>query len=741
MKRLALVLLVSVVFVPAWASAKTPGPDHLVIVSLPGITWSDLRDTTGLVALRPGARPVGALSARNASRAANIARSYLTLGAGDPAYALTKDPYTELGFEHDESFEGGEAAAAVARRSGHAARGDVVHAGVPVLRDIQRTRLYGAEVGALGGALRRAGVSRAVVSAADLAVRPSSPELRRSSVLALTDEEGVVDHGTLTGLLRADRVAPFGVSVDPDAFSAATERALASSRVVLVDTGETSRANEYVQSVARERVQAIRHAALRRADRVIGRVLAALGPRDTVFFIAPSGPTPPVFREHLAPMMASGYGFSTSSTWLTSATTRRDGMVVLSDVAPTILHLFGVKQPAAMVGTPIHVGGKRTTTTSPLVELDEASSVREHFASAAFWVISTLISVLAVLAFVVFLGRSERLYKPLVGFAYLCLAIFPAAHVIRALHFWVLGTLGAHMALYGLAVVIAVVAWRVPGPRWAGAVALMLLCAGLFATDIAMGGPLQLNGVFGHSPLVAGRFYGVSNPGYAILFCSALLGFTGLAELRGQRKLPWWTVFALILLIPVDGLPMTGADVGGLLAGVPAVAVTIALGRRIRIRWRTVFLFIALAIGVALALSFVDLLRPPEARTHLGRFAAVIASGDLHEIATIIHRKGAAALLSLTITRWTWFIPIGFAVLFLLLIRPRGVLREVLSRRPLLRSGLWGTLVAGALGFAVNDSGISIPALALAFVVPYFVLLAVDAVKPRRATEPSQALP
>jgi hypothetical protein len=135
-------------------------------------------------------------------------------------------------------------------------------------------------------------------------------------------------------------------------------------------------------------------------------------------------------------------------------------------------------------------------------------------------------------------------------------------------------------------------------------------------------------------------------------------------------------------------------------------------------------------------LGFADLLRPPEARTHLGRFAELLLTGDAGELGTVLQRKGAASLKSLTVTRWTYFIPVGVAVLVLLLLRPRGVLRDVLSRRPLLRAGLWGTLVAGVLGALVNDSGVSIAAVALAFTVPYLALIAVDAVEPRKPLPP-----
>src|SRR5206468_8995789 len=60
------------------------------------------------------------------SRIANIERGYLTLGAGDPAYALSDDIDTEFGFEHDETFENGKAARSEEHTSELQSRSDLV---------------------------------------------------------------------------------------------------------------------------------------------------------------------------------------------------------------------------------------------------------------------------------------------------------------------------------------------------------------------------------------------------------------------------------------------------------------------------------------------------------------------------------------------------------------------------------------------------------------------------------------
>jgi len=74
---------------------------------------------------------------------------------------------------------------------------------------------------------------------------------------------------------------------------------------------------------------------------------------------------------------------------------------------------------------------------------------------------------------------------------------------------------------------------------------------------------------------------------------------------------------------------------------------------------------------------------------------------------------------------WTWVIPIALAFLSFLLWRRPGSLATVEERVPGLRAGLIGSLVAGIVGFALNDSGIAVPAMMLAVVLPYLAFLIV----------------
>ena len=105
-----------------------------------------------------------------------------------------------------------------------------------------------------------------------------------------------------------------------------------------------------------------------------------------------------------------------------------------------------------------------------------------------------------------------------------------------------------------------------------------------------LGSRLQLATVFGDSPIVAGRFTGINNVTFALLLPVRID-----ARVHRRRPVPgprgrqlMLAILGVVLL--VDVAPMWGADVGGALAGLPALAlVAMGLGQW-KVRWRTVVL-------------------------------------------------------------------------------------------------------------------------------------------------------
>jgi hypothetical protein len=140
----------------------------------------------------------------------------------------------------------------------------------------------------------------------------------------------------------------------------------------------------------------------------------------------------------------------------------------------------------------------------------------------------------------------------------------------------------------------------------------------------------------------------------------------------------------------------------------------------VRLGWRKVGAIAGLTVVVIGGFAVVDLLRPAGSRTHLGRFVAGVGSGDT----LVIERKVAANLTVLHSSVWTLLVPVVAAFLVVWGVRRVGLLRRLRERVPGLGAALAGLAVVGALGFALNDSGVAVPTMMAAVLVPYLVLVA-----------------
>ena len=170
----------------------------------------------------------------------------------------------------------------------------------------------------------------------------------------------------------------------------------------------------------------------------------------------------------------------------------------------------------------------------------------------------------------------------------------------------------------------------------------------------------------------------------------------------------------------MDGLPSLGADLGGVLAMVPALAVCwfVLAGRRVS--WQRVALLVVVAVVAVAGFAALDLRRAEADRTHLGRFAQRVLDGDAW---MILERKVTANVQVVTNPGVVLVTVLGVAAATLAW-RRSAPFAEVRERVPGVRAALLGTGIGAVLGFGVNDSGIVVPGMMLAVLVPWFAHLA-----------------
>jgi hypothetical protein len=755
----------------AAAAATDPAPvRRVLILSLPGTTWAAVGDarTPNLDRLF-GESAVGSTSVRTVRRHTFPGDGYATLGAGTAAAGV---PAVDgLAFAVDELFEDGTAADAYRRRTGRAPSGPIVSLAGRALEQDAARRHRGAEIGALGDALARSGIGRAVVGNADEALGDRAVHtVQRQAVLALVDRHGSLPAGRVDRtLLRPDAPGAFGIGLDPDAALTALRDAWTGpaerQAVVLLEASDLARVSRYRPHTTEARYRAMFRAALEQADTLAGRALAEVDPaRDAVVVVAPSDPGDGV---HLtvaalrAPDVAPGL--------LTSASTRRPGFVMQTDLAPTVLDLFDLKRPGSMEGRPYEVegpyhGGGSGVPVGRFVEADREARLRDRMVApvaATYVTLQILLSLAAGLALALARGPVRPgIRRALSAVALGLMAVVPITFLPSVLDvattgpylLLVIGGAAALAAATAAATARLVRSGRTHPTRarlWPMAGLLGLLLATQIG-DVMTGSHLQIATVFGYSPTVGGRFAGFGNLSFGQVATAAILLAGILAHLLGRR----WGVPAALGVLSVtlvaDGMPMWGSDVGGVLASVPAFSL-VALrltGRRVSIRR-----LLALGAGaVAAVVSFglLDLARPATQRTHLGRLFEQIGEDGLAPLTDVVVRKLGANLAVLPTSVWVPLVPSVLAFLAWLAWGSSARLELLRTRAPELRPAFVGVMVAALLGFALNDSGIAVPAMMLGVLNPVLVYLTLHweplrpeggGLAPSAAGEPPRAEP
>jgi hypothetical protein len=424
-------------------------------------------------------------------------------------------------------------------------------------------------------------------------------------------------------------------------------------------------------------------ASLRRLRGLVDR----LGSRDLLIAIE----RPPPGRNRELAIGIAGKGFDGN---LTSDSTRLDGYVLSTDVAPTILDWFGLEVPSQMSGQPMRSEGE--VDAAAVAALGARMAVISERRGPVVG-LSLLAWVLALaLAIAISRGAAGRVGVELVGLAvvYLPLVLLAAAAVKPG------ETVEMLMAMLG-APALALLTLAVFGGYRALAVGSGLTVAA-YAVDVIVGSPLTSLSLLGPNPGLGVRFYGIGNELEALLAVLIVAGTgAGLAGFMPRRS-PRGCAAAFL----GAGLPLAfvfaagrfGADVGAAIVfpiGAATAAAVIAARRR-----RAALAIVALPFAVVALLALLDLVTG--ANAHLTR--SVLDAGGLGDLGDVAQRRLQLSAHSFTRPIVFVFLPLIVALAALAVTR-RERLQAWLRPYPAMRAGLLGAVAATIVGTLANDSG------------------------------------
>ncbi|MEV8517526.1 hypothetical protein [Dactylosporangium sp. NPDC051484] len=662
--------LVALVPQPA-APPAAPTADYVLIVGVAGMRWDDITatDTPAMWQMaQDGA--IGALSVRSARRITCAGDGWLTLGSGNfaiytPGAVTPTCPQLSVPIHVDNS------GASLPDQSDIVARNRGLH--------------WGARPGALAEGVR-----------CTTAIGPGA-------ALAAARPYGRVDR--------------YSANLNDGLLSACA--------LTLIDLGQIAGDDPVTRA-----------AGARRADAALASILAAR-PERSVVVLAGLSDLDATSRLHVA--IAQGPGFT--GGWLTSPSTSRHGYVQVVDLAPTALAALDRPVPGKLFS-----GGAASTSDSGrpsdvaaaisrLADADREASVQRRVGTN-FLTTLVLAELLLFVAVVPLLRRARRpagplthrpVPRPIVRAAEVLLIsaslAVPAALVADLLPWWRwarpgLGFGGVTLAVLAVATfAIAFVTARSRAIAPLGGVAAIAALAVAF--DVLTGSRLQLNGVAGYSAVLGGRYAGVGVIGLGLLVAGALLGGAALAQ-RFERR---WRPFVMALIgavgMVVIGSPYLGADASGavaLTAGV-CVAAAMAVGGWLtitRLLWAA-----AAALFVTAGFAVLDLFRPEEQRSSIGRLLGRTQDGTAGFIA---RRIGEADVVTTVTSPLTVLVLGSLLYATFVLLRGWGGLRRLFGVFPPVRGALSGLVVACLLAGLVEGVSFNVLGAALATALPLVVL-------------------
>jgi hypothetical protein len=404
---------------------------------------------------------------------------------------------------------------------------------------------------------------------------------------------------------------------------------------------------------------------------------------------------------------------------LTSDSTRTDGYVLSTDVAPTILERLGIAVPSQMSGQPIR------STSSIDVGAIESLADRMAVISARRGPvigISLLIWLVAFgLAALVSSDRVGHIAVRLAGLSiiYLPLLLLAAARLEPSQESEQL------LVMFGAPLLAALTLFVLGGLRALAVGSAVVVLA--YAVDMVAGSPLTSLSLLGPNPGLGVRFYGIGNEleamlcvlvvagtGVGLVSCTQRVAEPGARPRLSERGAAAVFLATALLSALIFAAGRFGADVGAAIVfpvGGAVAAVAIGSARR-----RMAVLAFAAPLAVLALIALADLISG--ANAHLTR--SVLDAGGLGDLADVAQRRLQLSVHSFARPVVLIFLPLIAALAVAATIQ-RDRLRQWLAPVPTLRAGLIGAVAATLIGTLANDSGALVLEIGAAYILVFAV--------------------
>ena len=389
--------------------------------------------------------------------------------------------------------------------------------------------------------------------------------------------------------------------------------------------------------------------------------------------------------------------------WLTSASTRRDGIVTLTDLTRTLIEFGSPGSSVAVDGSPFGVYNAELSVDKIDSKINSVAALSDA-APIGYLTLGLIGAVLFVIMVICVLRGQFELPK---------LILTPFGVVLAAM--MLTGALPwQYSSAPGLMVSVIACVWLVILTTLAllvgrtaqipNIIAATALTVAAFTIDAALGAVMQPGSLLNSRPIFGLRWYGFGNVTFAAYASTGLLlaGYIAHRFLTAGRRGAALAAVGVIGfgIVICEGWPSMGSDFGGVIALTPAVLWLLLALSGIKITWPKLLAIGGAAVLAVAVISVLDWRRGPDRRSHLGNFVQRVLDGDALDV---ISRKAVASAETIFSLVGICSLLIG-VVLWIVIFK--YVLPRISPDFSTARSTVIAALIVAIVGTLLNDAGI-----------------------------------
>ena len=579
---------------------------------------------------------------------------------------------------------------------------------------------YGSVLGSLGQTLSENKLKVALLGNSDTIENGDLVKNRNLGLVAM-DEFGRIDGGNIDNINMENPSMPFGIQTDYKKLIDETKKYYEGSNALFIELGDTYRLDLYKSYLNEKTYKSMKSNIYKNIDKYLKEVFEMVGEKDTVY-ITSGFPSNLDYKnkKRLSPIIKFK---GNEKGILTSATTRRDGIVANLDIGVDILNEFGLTNEN-MVGKSYNLINKTDNIDYLLDEYEKIvsiSSIRSTIINGFVGVVSASWVIAMILVFLKDkIHHKDKIFNFLKEFIKLAF-ILPISFLIAPI-FNFKSQIGISIGIILTTLILYLIGKKVFKDDIKHMAFFALLTIIVISIDAVFGTYLMKNSIMSYDAIIGARYYGMGNEYQGIAIGSAIFG---LSVLLDYKKIPKWIVALLCLIILITtASPIMGANVGAAISECVAYLLLVLLIFDVKLDFKKVILLGIAAVGVVFLFAAIDIISGSE--SHLSGFVKQIIINGPSEIIQTFSRKIQMNLKLAKTSVWVNILLAGVAIVGVLIFKPSRHFRKLAKNHPFVFKGFIATLVGCGVTLLVNDSGIVAAATACIYILIPLIIISIN---------------